>query len=570
MRRRSRDPISTAKLVCALLVISFYLVYVLFHKPATIAPKYPKRARARIQVDKWANETGKADEEKRDAVKKAMHHTFWAYKKKAWGHDEILPVTGAFSDTRNGWGATIIDGSTTLAMMGMWEELALCVDFVIEEVDFKHPEGLVDPFETTIRYLGALVSLIEMSDAKIIPAAVISPVKRKQLLKKTEVLAKLLLPAYDSSTGMPFPRVDFAKKLGIPDPPEVYEKDPSKPRRAHPAIGPARAGSNILENCVLSKLTDNWEYCAKSTLAWMPLVFSRWFVEAPGLVDSPIDIMTGEPVGREKHWDAGHDSYYEYLLKAALLLPHSPNSKTYSKRWIQASEALRHNLSSRAVPSPDHPVSHLYMGKTNGPWFLNEQSHLACFAPGNLLLGGKHLNRKDLIVLGQALLEGCRHSYSATPTGIGPESWSWTPASPYRNGSFTPTSTRQRSEFADYGFWVSNSKYKLRPEYIESLFYAFRVTGELRYREWAWEAFEAMEKHCKTEFGYAGLKDVMVLPKTAGAGGKKEYGWLDVGIESFWHAETLKYFYLIFDDASAGNLDDWVYSTEGHLFRRPS
>jgi mannosyl-oligosaccharide alpha-1,2-mannosidase len=208
------------------------------------------------------------------------------------------------------------------------------------------------------------------------------------------------------------------------------------------------------------------------------------------------------------------------------------------------------------------------MGKINGPWFLNEQSHLACFAPGNLLLGGRHLNRRDLIVLGQALLEGCRHSYSATPTAIGPESWSWVPAPPYRNGTFAPRTQRQFAEHAEYGFWTSNPQYKLRPEYVESLFYAYRVTGEVRYREWAWEAFQAMEKHCKTEFGYAGLRDVMALPKTAGAGGKKEHGWLDES-ESFWAAETLKYLFLIFEDVGAGSLDEWVYSTEGHLFSRP-
>jgi mannosyl-oligosaccharide alpha-1,2-mannosidase len=38
--------------------------------------------------------------------------------------------------------------------------------------------------------------------------------------------------------------------------------------------------------------------------------------------------------------------------------------------------------------------------------------------------------------------------------------------------------------------------------------------------------------------------------------------------ESFWSAETLKYLYLIFDDVSVASLDDWIFSTEGHLFRK--
>ncbi|TID23748.1 glycoside hydrolase family protein [Venturia nashicola] len=618
-----RNPTTSYKLFCVVFIITFYLIYAAFHKPATTTRKYPKPQRTRIQLDRWQNGTGKADEVRKERVRKAMQHTFWGYKKHAWGHDDIRPVSGGSFDSRNGWGAFIVDTSTTLAMMGMWDELTLSVDFIIENIDFRTAKGLVDPFETTIRYLGALVSLVELVDAKVIPEKVIPAVKRKQLLRKTELLAHNLLPAYDSPTGMPWPRVDFAQRIGVPDPPSVYIENPDKPHYKRPAIGPARIGSNILENCVLSSLTDDWEYCAKATQSWTHLVWNKWISDAPGLVDAPIDIFTSEPVGRQKQWDAGHDSYYEYLIKASLLLPHSPNAKTYSNRWINAAEALRHNLSSRAQPSSDHVASHLYMGKINGPWFLNEQSHLACFAPGNLLLGGRHLHRDDLIILGKALLEGCRNSYATTATGIGPESWSWTPASPYRNGTFTPTSDRQKAEFKKHGLWVSDSTYRLRPEYVESVFYAWRVLGEKRYRDWAWEAFEHIEKWCKTEHGFAGLKDVMhahpdhpsfnakafednsnpdaklvkdnkkskpiekprekqVLKreigpepetearlKSANSNEEEEHAiWLDES-ESFWGAETLKYLWLTFEDVGVGSLDQWIFSTEGHMFRRP-
>jgi mannosyl-oligosaccharide alpha-1,2-mannosidase len=33
--------------------------------------------------------------------------------------------------------------------------------------------------------------------------------------------------------------------------------------------------------------------------------------------------------------------------------------------------------------------------------------------------------------------------------------------------------------------------------------------------------------------------------------------------------ETLKYFYLLFDDPDTWSLDDWVLNTEAHFFRRP-
>jgi mannosyl-oligosaccharide alpha-1,2-mannosidase len=41
-------------------------------------------------------------------------------------------------------------------------------------------------------------------------------------------------------------------------------------------------------------------------------------------------------------------------------------------------------------------------------------------------------------------------------------------------------------------------------------------------------------------------------------------------MESFWLAETLKYFYLVFSPPDLISLDDYVLNTEAHPFRRPS
>ena len=38
-------------------------------------------------------------------------------------------------------------------------------------------------------------------------------------------------------------------------------------------------------------------------------------------------------------------------------------------------------------------------------------------------------------------------------------------------------------------------------------------------------------------------------------------------MESFWFAETLKYFYLIFADPDLVSLDEFVLNTEAHPFR---
>jgi hypothetical protein len=48
-----------------------------------------------------------------------------------------------------------------------------------------------------------------------------------------------------------------------------------------------------------------------------------------------------------------------------------------------------------------------------------------------------------------------------------------------------------------------------RPETVESLFLAYRLTGDEKYREWGWGIFQSIEKHCRlSSGGYASILDV--------------------------------------------------------------
>lgn len=97
------------------------------------------------------------------------------------------------------------------------------------------------------------------------------------------------------------------------------------------------------------------------------------------------------------------------------------------------------------------------------------------------------------------------------------------------------------------------------PEAIESIFILYRITGDESLRDDAWRMFQAIEDHTKTEFGSAALDNVTVVPPP-----KSD------SMESFWTAETLKYFYLIFSDPDVVSLDKYVFNTEAHPFKRPS
>ncbi|USP73293.1 glycoside hydrolase family 47 protein [Curvularia clavata] len=94
---------------------------------------------------------------------------------------------------------------------------------------------------------------------------------------------------------------------------------------------------------------------------------------------------------------------------------------------------------------------------------------------------------------------------------------------------------------------IGARNYILRPEAIESVWYMYRITGSSHWREAGWRMFLAIDQHTTTEFGNSAIDDVT---KTAPE--------LNDEMESFWLAETLKYFYLLFADEDVISLDDWA------------
>ncbi|CZT18693.1 related to class I alpha-mannosidase [Ramularia collo-cygni] len=105
---------------------------------------------------------------------------------------------------------------------------------------------------------------------------------------------------------------------------------------------------------------------------------------------------------------------------------------------------------------------------------------------------------------------------------------------------------------------LDSKQYILRPEAIESVFYMYRITGEQYWRDMGWKMFQSVDLAARAEFGHSAIDDVTKdVPKHIN------------NMESFWLAETLKYFYLLFDEPDRWSLDDWVLNTEAHFFERP-
>lgn len=62
---------------------------------------------------------------------------------------------------------------------------------------------------------------------------------------------------------------------------------------------------------------------------------------------------------------------------------------------------------------------------------------------------------------------------------------------------------------------IQNSYITSRPETIESLFIAYRLTGDNIYREYGWKIFRSLETYCRLNTGgYATIVNVDEIPVT--------------------------------------------------------
>ncbi|ORY61002.1 glycosyl hydrolase family 47-domain-containing protein [Pseudomassariella vexata] len=141
----------------------------------------------------------------------------------------------------------------------------------------------------------------------------------------------------------------------------------------------------------------------------------------------------------------------------------------------------------------------------------------------------------------------------ADDTAVVPE-----PARPLSHEEYVEN--RLKTEKLPPGFVsINHRRYILRPEAIESVWYMYRITGDTKWQEKGWRMFEAIISATQTEAGHSAINDVL----TPNSDQVNE-------MESFWLAETLKYFYLLYSAPDVISLDEWVLNTEAHPFKRPT
>ncbi len=431
----------------------------------------------------YARQTAKINKSRLAAqVKTEFLHAWNGYKKYAWGHDDLKPLSRTYRD----WHApetvlmTAVDSLDALYLLGFKKEADRTRRYITRNLSFDKDID-VQNFEITIRVLGGLLSSYQITGDR-------------KLLALADDLGRRLLPVFDSPTGMPYRYVNL--KSG---------------KTRGEISNPAETGTLLIEFGTLSKLTGNDVYFAKAKRALVETFKRRSSI---GLVGTNINVETGEWTNTDSHVSGAIDSYYEYLLKCAILF----DDADCRKMWEESIGPINKYLADEVNGELWYGHADMNTGERGARTF----GALDAFFPAVLALGGDLDRAKRL--QDSAFKMWSKH-------GIEPEEYDYV-----------------KGEVTDGG-------YPLRPEIVESAYYLFKMTNDTKYRDMGKTMFEDFVRHCRTDVAFAGLKSVVTKEKA-------DY------MHSFALAETLKYFYLIFAPPSTIDLNKIVFNTEAHPIRK--
>jgi mannosidase alpha-like ER degradation enhancer 2 len=412
-----------------------------------------------------------------------------SYKKYAWGHDELHPLSHKpFDWYGHSLLMTPVDALDTLILQGLKPQADEARQLIDTQLNFDQDISVKD-FEITIRLLGSLISSYQLTGDK-------------RLLDLADDLGHRMLPIFDSPTGMPYEYVNLrtGKVRGT-------------------LSNPAEIGTLLLEYGMLSRLTHKPEYFDKAKRAMVELYKRRSPI---GLFGSEINIETGKWTDPTATIQGGTDSFYEYMLKTAILF----NDKDCEQMWKESLPAINKYLADKTPTGLWYGEADMNTGKRTGTTY----GALDAFFPAALVLSNETILQDPADIERAADLQASGYKMWNV-AGIEPERF-------------------------DYEkMQITSPGYPLRPEIIESTYYLYHQTHDLRYLAMGETYLNNLVKYCGTKDAFAALSDVRSKKKTD-------------GMESFFFAETLKYLYLLFAPESTLDFNNVIFNTEAHPFRR--
>ncbi|CAJ0577925.1 unnamed protein product, partial [Mesorhabditis spiculigera] len=413
---------------------------------------------------------GSDDAEARRITVKQMTKFAWdGYKQYAWGSNELKPISqkghSASIFGQGNMGATIIDALDTLWIMGLKEEYEDGKKWIEMNLDFKaHSRGDISVFETNIRFIGGLLAAYALT-------------REKMYVEKAEAIADLLLPAFNTPTGIPLALINV-----------ITGKAKNYGWASGGASILSEFGSLELEFDYLANLTGKEVYRQK---VHKIRDFLTEIEKPDGLYPIYLNPNTGKWGQKEYSMGAMADSFYEYLLKQYLVTGKT-DSRT-KKEYNAAVEAMEKKMLFKSSPS-----GFKYFANLKGSRVEHKMEHLACFCGGMFALDAHFETNVTRAIhymeLAKDIGNTCHESYARSAVGIGPEAFRFT----------NDVEAKAVSSQEKY--------YILRPEVVETWFYLWRTTKDQKYRDWAWDVVMALEKHMKAGSGYSGVRDVYQVP----------------------------------------------------------
>ncbi|KAH7327476.1 putative mannosyl-oligosaccharide 1,2-alpha-mannosidase IB [Rhexocercosporidium sp. MPI-PUGE-AT-0058] len=464
--------------------------------------------------------------ERRGQVKDAFRHAWKGYNHYGWMHDEVMPVSGKHKDNFVGWAATLVDSLDSLYIMGLQEKFDEALE-ALEEIDFSKPNANKVPvFEVTIRYLGGLLGAWDVTEHKY-------PI----LLQKATQLGDFLTKAFHTQNGLPVPY--------------YWWKNQTSGRLAGvDNVIIAQVASLSMEFIRLSQVTGNKTYAAHIQVITDQLKNTQNDTALPGMWPLLADCSGKDLSFSDERFSLGvlADSAFEYLPKTHLL-DHRTSDQYLQMYRIALDTFSKHLFFRPSVPgNPDILMSGNLDMSTDPPAIDGQFQHLACFVGGMVALGSRISASTEELETAAKLTNGCVWGYDNTPTGIMPD---FSHVEPCQDPTLCIWSGHGN------GFKrVDDPSYQLRPEAIESVFIMYRLTADPIWMEKGWKMFQAIQKHTRTSIANARIVDVM-----------KQWPTHEDTMDSYWLAETLKYFYLLFSEPDLISLDEYVLNTEAHPFR---
>ncbi|KAF8808192.1 glycoside hydrolase family 47 protein [Phlegmacium glaucopus] len=491
-----------------------------------------------------------ADVPKRDAIVEAFKHSWHAYARDAMGDDEYHPLAkrGSNLTEAGGIGYMVVDVIDTLQLMDLQDEYSRARQWISDKLSFERNDTF-SVFETTIRVLGGLLSAYHLSGGDSL------------YLEKAIELADRMLPAFNTPSGLPLPVINLALRKGL------HTKD-------FPGLSSiAEVATLQLEFRYLSHLTGNEEYW--QAVEKVMQVVKR--AQLPhGLASVFLSIEEGQYEISTIRLGSRGDSFYEYLLKQYLQT--NKSELVYRQMYTESMDGIHKYLIQQSITKMTYTSELIPESGKDGQisWRLTpKQDHLVCFLGGSLMLGATrtgalsetepvsvppHPNELSEIgkrdwKTGVELVRTCMNTHD-TATGLSPEIVYFRIHSDGMDGyAMMPSDWYIKGATPDV-FPPYDARYMLRPETVESLFIAYRLTGDQLYRDHGWRIFQAIEKHCRVESGgYASIINVDESPARQ-----------EDKMETFFLSETLKYLFLLFEDPNVIPLDKYVFNTEAHPF----